>query len=147
MSGMQVTASGLERSFLPVHDAVSVGQAVRYVGQYSLHVNGTRSPNNLYGVISTKPKVSLRKYILTWLRARVQLCSSCCSKHQGYRHSTLWNSRTRQAVSTSHKQVGGLQKCAILAPHQTTPQTSQVNNCSLEKPIDEMLVKNFNRDL
>ena len=33
MNGLQVTAVGLERSGLPVHDAVSMGQAVRHVGQ------------------------------------------------------------------------------------------------------------------
>jgi hypothetical protein len=33
LSGLQVTASGLERSGLPRHDTVSLGQTVRFVGQ------------------------------------------------------------------------------------------------------------------
>ena len=33
MNGLQITVSGLERSGLPVHDAVSVGHRVLYVGQ------------------------------------------------------------------------------------------------------------------
>ena len=33
INGLQVAASELERSGLPKHDAVSMGQAVRYVGQ------------------------------------------------------------------------------------------------------------------
>ena len=40
MSGLQVTASGLERSGLPGHDAVSMVQTVRYVGQYSFMFKG-----------------------------------------------------------------------------------------------------------
>jgi hypothetical protein len=60
MNRLQVTASGLECSDLPWHDAVSVCQAVRYVGQKSLHVRGTRCPNNLHGVISPQTKISLR---------------------------------------------------------------------------------------
>ena len=74
MNGLQITASGLERSDLSGNDDVSVVQAFRYVGQESLHVQGTRSPNNLHGVISLKPKLSLRKYTVTWPPARVQLC-------------------------------------------------------------------------
>jgi len=103
MNGLQLTTSILERSDLPGHDEASVCQTVRYVGQQSLHVQGTRCPNNLHEVMYPKPKFSLSKYTMKWPPVRVQLFSSYCSEHPGYSHCALGKSRTHQAVSRSHK--------------------------------------------
>jgi len=149
MNGLQVTASELERSGLLGHDAMSVVQAVRDVG-HTLHVQEKISPGKLHDVISPKPKVSLRKYTVTWPSARVKLCFKCCSEHPGYSQCVLCRSSTQQDVSRSHKQEGGLQKCETLVPPPTTTTAcwlANVKNCPLEKPIIDKLVKNFSRVL
>ena len=42
MNGLQVTVSALEPSGLLVHDAMSEGQSVRYVGKYSFIFKGQK---------------------------------------------------------------------------------------------------------
>ena len=66
-------------------------------------------PSNLHGVMSPKPKVSLRKYTVSWPPARVQLFPCCCSEQPGHSQFACCHSRTQQGVSRSHKQEDGLQ--------------------------------------
>ena len=97
-----------------------------YIGEYSLHFHGTRSPNNVHDVIFSKPEFSLHKYTVTWPPVRVHLCSICCSEHPGYSQCAHCQSRKEKVVSSSHKQEGELQRCATLAPSSHSPIDSPV---------------------
>ena len=147
MNGLQVTASGLEISVLPLHDCGSGCPICRTVEPSCSWDKKSEQPTRRY---TPKPKESLRKYTVTWPPAHVQLCSICSSEHPGYSHCALCHTRTQQTVGRSHIQEGGLQKCATLDP-TSNPKNSRMlvacKNCLLGKPIFYKLVKNFIRDL
>ena len=115
------------------------------VGQTFLNVQGSRGPSNQQGVISPKSKISLRKYSVTWPPAHVE-------------HSSLqllfWTPRlqplcpvpfSHAASCRSHKQEGGLQKCAILAPspNHNRPMVIACKKLSLRESTSQQTGQEF----